>query len=207
MCVVNVDMGGIDLRDGVLEVQREPNDLDELAVEVSSVLSWLDIDHAFVAGYVAILAGRSRSTEDIAAILEPLSEARAAALADELRDAGFWGSAMPLDELSSMLADGSNIRVAREGEMIPNVELKYATDQFDRESLDNAITACVGDSSLPIGPLELQIAYKLYVNTQKDFEDAAHLYILFGETLSHPELERWVSELEVTEAYDRLQRS
>jgi len=83
-------MGGIDLRNGVLEVQREPNELDELALEVSSVLSRLDIDHAFVAGYVAILAGRSRSTEDIDVILESLSEARASALGDELRDAGFW---------------------------------------------------------------------------------------------------------------------
>ena len=200
-------MGGINLRDGVLEVQREPNELDELAVEVSSILSELDIEHAFVAGYVAILAGRSRSTEDIDAILEPLSESRAGVLADELRDAGFWGSAMPLDELSTMLSDGSNIRVAREDEVIPNVELKYATDEFDRESLDNAIRARVGDDTLPIGPLELQIAYKLYLDTQKDFEDAAHLYVLFGETLSRPELERWVRELEVTEAYDRLQRA
>ena len=200
-------MSGIDFRDGVLEVRRESNELDELAVEVSSVLDRLDIDHAFVAGYVAILAGRSRSTEDIDVILEPLSETRAAALADELRDAGFWGPAMPLDDLSTMLSDGSNIRVAREDEVIPNVELKYATDEFDRESVDSAITARIGDKSLPIGPLELQIAYKLYLDTQKDFEDAAHLYVLFGETLSRPELERWVSELEVTDAYGRLQRA
>ncbi|PSP82752.1 hypothetical protein BRC96_11125 [Halobacteriales archaeon QS_6_64_34] len=38
-------------------------------------------------------------------------------------------------------------------------------------------------------------------------EDAAHLYVLFGETLSRPELEHWVSELEVTDAYGRLQRA
>jgi len=139
-------MSGIGFRDGVLEVRREPNELDELAVEVSSVLSRLDIEHAFVAGYVAILAGRSRSTEDIDAILEPLSKSRAATLADELRDAGLWGSAMPLDDLSTMLSDGSNIRVAREDEVIPNVELKYATDEFDRESLDSAITEVQGES-------------------------------------------------------------
>ena len=105
-------MGGIDLRDGILEVDREPNDLDKLAVEVSSVLTRLNIDHAFVAGYVAILPGRSRSTEDIDVILQSLSDSRAALLADELRDSGFWGSALPLDELSTMLTDGSNIRVA-----------------------------------------------------------------------------------------------
>jgi len=79
--------------------------------------------------------------------------------------------------------------------------------KFDRESLDIAITARIGNNSLPIGPLELQIAYKLYLDTQKDFEDAAHLYVLLGETLSHPELERWVRELGVTDAYERLQRA
>jgi len=200
-------MGDIELRDGTLFVGREPNDLDQLALDVTSVLQDCDIDHVLVAGYVAILAGRSRSTEDIDLILEPLTDETAEALAHELKQSGFWGSAMPLDELSSMLSEGTNIRVARDGEVIPNVELKYPSDQFDRASLDNAITARIGDESLPIGPLELQIAYKLYLDTQKDFEDAVHLFVLFEETLSTPELERWVQKLGVDETYERLQRA
>lgn len=63
-------MGGIEFVDGVLTVGREPNKLDELAVEFSSMLEELDVDHAFVAGYVAILVGRSRSTEDIDVLVE-----------------------------------------------------------------------------------------------------------------------------------------
>jgi len=200
-------MSGIELRDATLVVKREPNDLDRLALDVSSVLTAHGIDHAFVAEYVAILAGRSRSTEDIDVILEPLTEERAATLGDELQESGFWGSAMPLDQLSTMLSEGSNIRVARDGEVIPNVELKYACDEFDRASLDNAITAQISERSLPIGPLELQIAYKLFLNTQKDFEDAVHLYVLFEETLSMTELERWTEELEVTDRYDRLRQT
>jgi len=57
---------------------------------------------------------------------------------------------MPLDELSTMLSDRSNIRVAWADELIPNVELKYATDEFDRESIDNAIAARIAGRSLPI---------------------------------------------------------
>jgi hypothetical protein len=53
--------GGVDLIDRGLVADREPNRLDELAVGFSRVLSWLDIDHVFVAGYVAILAGRSEA--------------------------------------------------------------------------------------------------------------------------------------------------
>lgn len=200
-------MGGIELRDETLVVERGLNDLDRLALDVSSVVTACEIDHAFVAGYVAILAGRSRSTEDIDVILEPLSESRATTLADELQKAGFWGSAMPLEQLPTMLSEGTNIRVARDGEVIPNVELKYASDEFDRASLDNSITAQVSGETLPIGPLELQIAYKLFLDTQKDFEDAVHLYVLFEEKLSTAELEQWAEELEVTDTYDRLRQA
>jgi len=60
---------------------------------------------------------------------------------------------------------------------------------------------------LPIGPLELQVAYKLYLSAQKDFEDAVHLYTLFEESLSTRELERWVEKLGVSEEYERLRRA
>lgn len=200
-------MSGIEINDGVLTVERSPNQLDQLAIDVSSVLSELDIGHAFVAGYVAILAGRSRATEDIDVILEPLKETAAESLAESLSDAGFWGSAMPLSDLHGMLSEGSNLRVAREGTVIPNVELKYASDELDRASVEQAITGQIGEASLPIGPLELQIAYKLFLDTQKDFEDAVHLYTMFGESLSTSALEEWVDKLDVASAYEQLKRA
>lgn len=197
-------MSGIDLQDDVLQVEREPTTLDALAIDVSDVLSELGIDHALVAGYVAILSGRARSTEDIDLLLEPLDRRGAEDLVGALKQAGFWGSAMPLDDLAGTLATGSNVRVARDGAVIPNVELKYATDEFDRASIENAIIARIDGHDLHIGPLELQIAYKLNLGSQKDFEDAVHLYTLFEESLSTSALERWVRKLDVTDAYDRL---
>jgi len=56
-------MGGVELTDRGLVVDRDPNRLDELAIGFSRILSDLDLDHVFVAGYVAILSGRSRSTD------------------------------------------------------------------------------------------------------------------------------------------------
>lgn len=197
-------MSGIELRDGVLIVDREPTALDMLAMDVSDVLSELDIDHAVVAGYVAILAGRSRSTEDIDLILEPLDREQADRFASALDTAGFWGSTTPLSRLPDVLATDGNVRVAPDGEVIPNVELKYATDEFDSASVENAITASLSGHELPIGPLELQIAYKLYLGTQKDFEDAVHLFTMFEESLSSVQLERWVRKLDVEDTYDRL---
>lgn len=202
-------MSGIELRDGTLVVDREPNDLDDLAIRFSSILDDLDIQHVFVSGYVAILTGRSRATEDIDVLLERVDDETVSALADRLDSAGLWGPAMPLDTMVEQLNEGANIWVARDDEMVPHLEVKVVDDEFDRASLENRITARLpaANASLPIGPLELQIAYKLYLAAQKDFEDAVHLYTLFEESLSTPRLEHWVEKLDVEDVYDRLKHA
>ncbi|GAD52501.1 hypothetical protein MBEHAL_1261 [Halarchaeum acidiphilum MH1-52-1] len=106
-----------------------------------------------------------------------------------------------------MLANGDNIWVAPDGQATPHLEVKFARDEFDWASLENAITARIGDETVPIGPLELQIAYKLYLGAEKDLEDAVHLYTMFEESLSVGRLEEWVSRLDVTEEYERLKRA
>ena len=197
-------MGGVELTDAGLVVGREPNRLDTLAIDFSRVLARLGIDHVFVAGYVAILAGRSRSTEDVDVFIERCPPERIDELVAELEREGFWGPAMPLSEMHGNLAAGTNIWVASDGEMTPHLEVKYPGDEFDRASLENAIDAHIGDEAVPIGPLELQIAYKLSLGGRTDLEDAAHLYTVFGETLSAARLQEWVDRLDVQERYDRL---
>ncbi|MFB6219134.1 MAG: hypothetical protein ABEH77_08170 [Halobacteriaceae archaeon] len=199
-------MGGIELRDDELVVGRDPNDLDDLAIRFSAVLGELDIDHVYVLGYVVVLAGRSRATEDIDVLLERLEAEQVDELATRLRDEGFWGPAMPLDSMDEMLADDGHVWVARDGEMVPRLEVKFVRDEVDRASLENSLTATIGSDGveLPVGPLELQIAYKLFLGSRTDFEDAVHLYALFEETLSTDDLRRWVETLGVEEEYDRL---
>lgn len=197
-------MGGITLRDDVLSVEREPNELDALAIAFSEICEELGIDHVYVSGYVAILAGRSRATQDIDVLVEQLDDRRAKELATRLEDGGFWGPAMPLSSMDEMFSHGDNVWVADDGEMVPHLEVKQVDDEFDRASLGDAIEARIGDSALPIGPLELQIAYKLHLGAQKDFEDAVHLFALFEESLSRAELQEWVERLGVEDDYERL---
>lgn len=197
-------MGGVKLTDSGLVVDREPNRFDELAIEFSDLASQLGINHVFVAGYVAILTGRSRSTEDIDVFIEPCSKSEIDALVAELEAADYWGPAMSLSEMYGNLSSGTNIWVAPDGEMSPRLEVKFPRDEFDRASLSNAISATVGGETVPIGPLELQIAYKLALGTRTDLEDAAHLYTLFGETLSTAQLEYWVEKIGVEKEYVQL---
>ncbi|WP_276259553.1 hypothetical protein [Haloglomus litoreum] len=200
-------MGGIELRDGTLIVRREPNRLDELAIEFSAILDRFSIDHVYIAGYISILAGRARSTEDVDVLIQPIDEGTAEDLAETLTEKDFWGVAMPLSSMYEMLSNGDNIWVAPEDQVTPHLEVKFVRDEFDRASLENAITARIGGETIPIGPLELQIAYKLHLGAQKDIEDAVHLYTLFEQSLSVARLEEWVTRLGVEDEYERLKRA
>jgi len=202
-------MGGIELRDGTLDVGREPNRLDELALGFSPILDRFDVEHVYVAGYVSILAGRARSTEDVDVLIERIDDGTADDLATALDEEGFWGPAMPLSSMYEMLDAGDTIWVAPDEQITPHLEVKFVRDEFDRASLGNAITARIGADGIPIpiGPLELQIAYKLHLGARTDVEDAVHLFTLFEESLSVSRLETWVSRLGVEDQYDRLERA
>jgi hypothetical protein len=197
-------MSGIELRDETLSVDRALNQLDELAIAFSDILDQVGIEHVYIAGYVSILAGRARSTEDVDVLIEPIDEATADTLTTHLEAENFWGPAMPLSSLYSMLENGDPVWVAPTDQITPHLEVKTVRDEFDQASLSQAITAQIGSTSIPIGPLELQIAYKLHLGAQKDIEDAVHLYTLFEETLSAARLERWAQRLDVEAEYERL---
>lgn len=88
--------------------------------------------------------------------------------------------------------------------MNPRLDLSFPTDKYDRASLRGSIPAHIDDATIPIGPIALQIAYKLSLEGKTDHEDAAHLYVYFEETLSTERLEHWVSELEVHDRHAQL---
>lgn len=197
----------MEIRDGEIRLQKPPNALDELLLDVVAIFESLDIDYAVVSGYVAVLLGRSRGTEDIDVIVERFDEQTATALATKLEEAGYWGAAMPLDDLHPTLSEDHIVRVAEDGHRVPNVEPTFAHDRYSRLSLANTVAVHLGDATIQIGSLELQIAYKLRMGAQKDFEDALYLYHLLGSTLNTDRLETYVDDLGVEDEYDRLRSS
>lgn len=197
----------MEFTDDEVVIEKEPSELDELVIDVVRILDAVGIEYAVVSGYVAVLFGRARATEDIDVVVEPFDETTATAAIERLRDAGYWGSAMPLVDLHETLSDGLPVRVAEDGDIVPNVELKFASDEYDRLSLRNTVTVRLAGHEIRIGSLELQIAYKLGMDTPKDFEDALYLYEVLGRNLNTNRLERYVRRLGVEDAYERLQRS
>jgi hypothetical protein len=200
----------MELSDDTLTVSRELSALDKDVLEFTGILESCDVNYVIVSGYVAILTGRSRSTEDIDIILESLSETETERLVTELKNHGYWGMAMPLDEMYSMLSEGSRIRIAEDGAMYPNFETWFVSNEVEREALSNPLTVMFDEGEVEISPLELQIAYKLRLAQAsdslngKDFEDALHLYLTFEERFNTEQLETYVTELGVEEYYAEL---
>jgi len=188
-------------------IDKPPSDLDKLMLEIGNMLDDIDIQYSVVSGYVAVLFGRSRATEDIDVITERFDEGTADELANRLEGAGYWGSAMPLEDMHDTLADDLPVRIAEEGHRVPNVELKFASDEYDRISLDNAISVHLGGKLLRVGSLEFQIAYKLDMGAQKDYEDALYLHEVVGQSLNRTVLEEYVTELGVEDEYEQLRGS
>ena len=188
-------------------IDKPPSDLDRLILEVGDILDDVGIGYSVVSGYVAVLFGRSRATEDIDVITERFDEETADGLTKRLRNAGYWGSAMPLDDLHETLSDDLPVRIAEDGHRVPNVELKFVSDEYDRISLDNAISIRLGEEILRVGSLEFQIAYKLDMGAQKDYEDALYLHEVVGPTLNRTALEEYVTKLGVEDEYEQLRGS
>ncbi|MBU0457590.1 MAG: hypothetical protein ABH824_06555 [Nanoarchaeota archaeon] len=160
---------------------RELSDLDNFVLKFTDILQ-KHISYVLISGYVAIIFGRSRTTEDVDLFIERLSKEHFINLYDDLIKNGFWTiNTDDVDELYSMLNDNLAIRFAEKNKSIPNIEMKFIKDTLDRLALNDKIKVVTKKGELWVSNIEMQIAYKKYVlASDKDKEDALHLQNVFN---------------------------
>ena len=183
---------------------RDMGELDELVLNFIKILNNMDVKYVVVSGYVTILFGRSRMSEDIDIIVEKLSWDKFLALWHSLKEK-FWCIITddPRKAYEKYLESGLAIRFALKNKIIPNIEIKYPKTEFENWVLNNPVKVNVDAQTLWISNLEVQIAFKLYLGSEKDIEDAKHLYILFKEALDEDMLNTLFSMLNVKDAARR----
>ena len=177
---------------------------DEVAVRFAEVLEKFGIRYVVVAGYLAILFGRARMSDDVDFLAEISGYPVFERLCRGLREAGFKSmqAALSGEDVRKLyteyLLKGFSVRFYRSGRFIPNVELKLASNEFHRYSLRYSWEALInGRYKLKIAPPELQIAYKLYLGSEKDVDDAVYLYSVFKQYLDIGEVRSWCEKLNV----------
>jgi len=173
-----------------VRVQRRETDLDKVAFKFAEALEKYEIRYAVVAGYVAVALGRPRTTDDIDFIVK-VEDPKI--ILSSAEDAGF----KLLTKIENLERDFQNtsIRFYLPPYYLPNVEVKRARNRHHFYAIENRIRFYIGKSSIYIGPLEHQIAYKLYLGTNKDLEDAYFIWRLLRNKLSMDEIKKWAKEI------------
>ncbi len=164
-----------------IQLDRELSDLDLFVLDFTAILQKYTT-YALISGYVALLFGRSRTTEDVDLFIPALTRPQFHNLYEDIKNHGFSSVVVDSEEeLFSMLTDHLAVRFGRANLPIPNIELKFTRDMLDLLSIQTRIRVITKKGDLFISSPELQVAYKkLVLATPKDVEDARHLQRLFS---------------------------
>lgn len=165
----------------------------------------MGINYVIVSGYVSILFGRNRTSEDVDVIIEKLDFAGLTALWEGLYNGGFEcvNAELPKTAYEHYLLTGLSIRVSRKGRFVPNIEMKFPKEELDFWTLKEKMEVVVNNHRLFISPLELQIPFKLLLGSEKDIEDARYLYGLFKEKIDLQLLREFNQKLKVERLFDK----
>jgi len=166
--------------------------LDQFVLEFIRILEPVT-PYVIVSGYVAILFGRSRGTEDVDILIPHLEKKSFEELHEALTNGGYeFLNAEDTDGLYDMLTRRMGIRIAKNDQFIPNIELKFLKDEVDRCVIRDRVVVNLPDANVFISPIDIQIAYKLYLGSEKDIEDALYLWEIFKEDLKEDNLKMWM---------------
>jgi hypothetical protein len=187
-----------------IKLNREFNQLDKFVTDFCSLIK----DYVIVSGYVSILFGRSRATEDVDMLIPKMDIEEFKGIWDKIIRSGFECLNTTNIEEAYKSMNNHAIRFARKNKPLPNIEFKLIKNDLDKYSFENKIRVILKNGKLFISPLEMQIAYKLFLakgGNEKDIEDAKHLYIIFNEKLNKQELLRLIKLLKVEKQFEIIQ--
>lgn len=185
------------ISDRKIKLDKPLNDLDLLVLRFIRLLEKYT-PYVLISGYVAILLGRSRGTEDVDLFILPLDSERFVHFYHDLKANGFWClNAESDDELYNYLRDGFAVRFAEEGRVIPNFEVKFALKERERAVFTDCLEVETEKGILRVSSLERQISFKKYVlKSDKDLEDAHHLEEVFKDHINKEKIKIYQRLLE-----------
>ncbi len=183
---------------------KEKNELDTLLLKFTDSIQKIGIKYVVVSGYVAILFGRSRLSEDIDILVGKADYGKFLKLWNLLMD-DFWCiiTGNPEEAYQIYLNSYLPLRFALKNHIIPNIEIKFPKTELERWVIEDTVQVQIDNKFINISNMEMQIAFKLYLGSEKDIEDAKYLYELFKESLQYEIFEKLIRMLNVEDAARR----
>lgn len=188
-------------------IELSDKKLSELDIFVKRFIKILQnhFDYVIISGYVAILFGRNRISEDIDVFIEKKDYNRFKKLWEDLSvEYECINTDNAEEAYYEYLKQNIAIRFSKINEFIPNFELKFPKSNVDVWTLSERKTVRVNnDFDLFISPLELEIPYKLFLGSEKDIEDARFLYQFFKDQLDQKTMAIFNQKLKTNELFER----
>ncbi len=150
-------------------------------------------NYIVVSGFFVISSGRSRATEDIDIIIEPVDEDTYLNLHEELKKGHYYclQSSDPNTIFNLYLKDKIPVRFIKNDDLIPNIELKFAKDELDKYQLQTKKKIKFTELEIFFSSVEANIAFKEeLLKTPKDLDDAKHLRIVYSEIIDLHEVNK-----------------
>ncbi len=162
--------------DTCIKLNKELSELDTFTIDFIKILKKYT-SYVIISGYVSILLGRARASEDVDIIISKNTSSIIYALVQELYTHDYYClNTDKKKDIYEYLTEKTAVRFAKKGTVIPNIELKFAKNIIDDITLNTAIIVFLGKEEICISQLELQIAFKEQVlKSPKDIEDARHM--------------------------------
>jgi hypothetical protein len=188
------------LKDKII-FNKELNDFDRFTLKFVKILDKLKVEYALMSGYVALLFGRLRMTEDVDVFIEKLSYERFSILWEELlKEFECINTEKSKEAYNDYLLNSSSINFSFKGKYALRMEVKFPKNSVDSWSIANKKKVVLNGEILYISPLELQIPFKIWLGrkgNEKDLEDAKHLYLIFKDFLDKDLFERFIQNLNI----------
>lgn len=176
----------------IIQIDRELSDLDKFTLNFVKTLEKY-ANYVLVSGYVSILLGRARVSEDVDVIIDKIDFPTFQALYKELKKNNYYCLNAEKDStIYNYLSDKLAVRFAKKDKTIPNVELKWVKHKFDKLALEDKVDVKLIEGDLKISHLELQIAFKEEVlKSPKDLDDADHIKEVAKEYLDNKLIQKY----------------
>lgn len=171
---------------------KDRNILDDICTKFCKVIERY-CKYIVVSGFVSISSGRTRGTEDIDVITEKMSKENFIKMHKELKKNGFvcMQSNNATLIFEDYLMDNTSIRYTYEGNLLPEMELKFAKDELDESQIRNRIKLPLTGLDVWFSTIEANIAFKeALLKSDKDMEDAKHLRIVFSDSINEKEIKK-----------------
>ena len=168
-----------------IKLDKPLNVLDKLVLKFVKIIEKY-IDYVIISGYVSLLFGRTRGTEDVDFFIREIDLETLTKLYQDLKKNGFWClNAESNVEVYSYLKEGIAVRFAEKGKVIPNMEVKFARKRLNQDVFTDYLTVETAEGVLKISSLERQIAFKrFFLGSPKDLEDAQHVEEVFKDKIN-----------------------